>query len=163
MHVNRQLNEKLDWICEGDSLDEKVNRMKYLINNDGVFFELIKMSTVPEMKLLGLPVGMPETYKPETDIPDGISDSTARQEFRRIKNFLPQGTMQNLPLARRETQWIQMLEGMHWKEANILVHVKDQTLLQAYPTLREVLVSIGLPVASLEETKEIKKGKKPKS
>lgn len=163
MHVNRQLNEKLDWICEGDSLDEKVNRMKYLITNDGVFFELIKMSTVPEMKLLGLPVGMPETYKPETDIPDGISDSTARQEFRRIKNFLPQGTMQTLPSARRETQWIQMLEGMHWKEANIMVHIKDQTLLQAYPSLREVFMTIGLPVAKVEETKEMKKGKKPKS
>lgn len=163
MHVNRQLNEKLDWICEGDTADERVNRIKYLINNDGVFFELIKMSTVPDMKLIGLPVGMPETYKPETDIPDGIADSTARQEFRRIKNFLPQGTMQNIPSARRETQWIQMLEGMHWKEANVMVHIKDQTLLQAYPSLREVLVAIGLPVAVVEETKEIKKGKKPKS
>lgn len=166
MHVNRQLNEKLDWISEGSSLDERVHRIRTLINNDAIFFEFMKMSVVPEMKLVGLPSGMPDTYKPETDLPDGIADSTARQEFRRIKNFLSNGTMQSLPAAKRESHWIQMLEGMHWKEAQVMIQIKDQTLLQAWPNLREVFAQIGLPTGTgleTESSKPAKKGRKPKA
>lgn len=156
---NLQLNEKLDKIAKGVNLDEQIAIAKQIAAADVTFLPFMQMATNLESKLSGLPEGMPETYKPETDIPDGIADTTARQEFRRIKNFLPGGSMQGLSGARRETMWIQMLEGMHWKEANTMVHIKDQTLLELYPNLREVLIKLNVPV-NLPEKEKVK-AKKP--
>lgn len=155
------LNEKLDYIAQGETLEAQVNRAREIARMDVTFAPLMRMAVIVEEKLTGIPEGMPDTYKPETSIPDGISDTTARQEFRRIKNFLPKGSMQNVPAHKRELSWIQMLEGMHWKEANVLVHIKDQTLLQLYPNMREVLTTLGTQINIQDSAIETKK-KKPK-
>lgn len=164
--VNRQLNEKLDWLTEGPSADDQVLRINWLIAQDPLFGEFMKMATSAEYKITGLPEEMPGTYKPETDMPAGIADTTARQEFRRIKNFLPGGTMQRVTPAQRENSWIQLMEGMHWKEAGIMVHIKDQTLLNVYPNLREVFVKSGIAtsesLAPAPAKKATKKAKAPK-
>lgn len=156
------LNEKLDYIAKGETLDIQIDRTKEVANLDATFAQLMRMAVISELKLTGLPEGMPDTYKPETSIPDGISDTTARQEFRRIKNFLANGSMQTVPAHKREISWLQMLEGMHWKEAKIMVHIKDQTLLNVYPNMREVLTHLGakINIESLETPPT--KNKKPK-
>ena len=69
--------------------------------------------------------------------------------------------MEKIPVHKRETLWVQMLEGMHWKEANVMIHIKDQTLLQIYPNMREVLTQLGAKI-TLPEVTETKKKKKPK-
>jgi len=155
------LNEKLDYIAQGTTLDEQVNRTRELAKLDGTFAPLMRMAVILEEKIAGLPEGMPDTYKPDTALPNGISDTTARQEFRRIKNFQVNGSMQNVPSHKREISWIQMLEGMHWKEANVLIHIKDQTLLDLYPNMREVLTTLGAKINIKEQEKSVKK-KKPK-
>ncbi len=155
------LNEKLDYIAKGETLEIQVNRAREIARLDVTFAPLMRMAVIAEEKLSGLPDGMPDTYKPETAIPDGISHTTARQEFRRIKNFLPKGSMQQIPTHKRELSWLQMLEGMHWKEANVMVHIKDQTLLQVYPNMREVLTTLGAKINNKEVAQETKK-KKPK-
>lgn len=159
---NMLLNEKLDYIAKGETLDVQVERTREIARLDVTFAPLMRMAVIAEEKLSGLPEGMPETYKPETAIPDGISNTTARQEFRRIKNFLPNGSMQKVPSHKREVSWIQMLEGMHWKEANVMVHIKDQTLLQVYPNMREVLTTLGAKINIQETAQETPKKKKPK-
>lgn len=141
---NLQLDEKLDLIAKEETLEKQIEVTKKIAAADSSFLPFMQISCWPQNKLSGLPEGMPETYKPQTDIPVGIADTTARQEFRRIKNFLPGGSMSNLSPAKRETFWVQMLEGMHWKEANILIHIKDQTLHVLYPNLPEVLRAFGL-------------------
>jgi hypothetical protein len=154
-----QLNEKLDWISKGTTLEEQIVRTKQVAQMDPTFPIFMRMATVEAERITGLPEGMPEVFKPKMDIPDGISDTTARQEIRRIKNFLPNGSMQSLPVLRRETIWLQMLEGMHWKESNIMVHIKDQTLLSVYPNMREILIQLGTPVTIPEPTSVSKKKK----
>jgi hypothetical protein len=52
-----------------------------------------------------------------------------------------------------------MLEGMHWKESNIMVHIKDQTLLSIYPNMREVLTQLGTVITVPEATPAPKKKK----
>jgi hypothetical protein len=42
-----------------------------------------------------------------------------------------------------------------------MVHIKDQTLLQIYPNMREVLTQLGAKI-TLPEVTETKKKKKPK-
>jgi hypothetical protein len=161
---NMTLNEKLDYIAKGETLEIQVNRAREVAKLDVTFAPLMRMAVIAEEKLSGLPEGMPDTYKQDTALPDGIANTFARQEFRRIKNFLPNGSMQKVPAHKRELSWIQMLEGMHWKEANILVHIKDQTLLQVYPNMREVLTSLGakINIKETQETQETPKKKKPK-
>ena len=161
LHVSMLLNEKLDWIAQGATLDEQVDRTKQVAKIDTTFAPLMRMAVLDVEKLHGLPIGMPDTYKPDTNIPDGIANTDVRAEFRRIKNFQENGTMTKIPGHKRETLWVQMLEGMHWKEANVMVHIKDQTLLQIYPNMREVLTQLAAKI-TLPEVTETKKKKKPK-
>jgi hypothetical protein len=157
--VKHQLNEKLDWITLGTSFDDQVERAKYVASVDPTFPVFMRMACVTTEKITGLPEGMPETYKPETTVPDGISDTTARQELRRIQNFMPSGYIQQQTPARRENLWLQMLEGMHWKEAAILIQIKDWTLFTAYPNLYEVFKKLGI-VIDCPAPKTVKSAKK---
>ena len=155
------LHEKLDWIAQAPTLDEQVERTKQVAKLDTTFAPLMRMAVLEAEKLQGLPTGMPDTYKPDTSIPEGIANTDARAEFRRIKNYQTGGTMARVPAHKREILWVQMLEGMHWKEANVMIHIKDQTLLQIYPNMREVLTKLGAKI-TLPEVTETKKKKKPK-
>lgn len=161
LSANMMLNEKLDFIAQGTTLEDQVSRAKQVATVDGTFAPLMRMAVIKEERLAGLPEGMPDTYKPETQLPDGVSNTTARQEFRRIKNFQVNGPMQKIPNHKREMSWLQMLEGMHWKEANILVHIKDQTLLTIYPNMFEVLTTLGAQI-NIDEVPTKTKKKKPK-
>lgn len=162
-YANMQLNEKLDWISAGETLEDQISRTKEIAKMDGTFATFMRMAVVQEERIAGLPMGMPDVYKPKTDMPDGVSDTTARQELRRIKNFLVNGTMQNIPAHRREINWMQLLEGLHWKEANILIHIKDQQLLNLYPNLRDILTALGTQITIIEQAETPKKKKTKKS
>lgn len=155
------LNEKLDWIAKGETLEEQVSRTKQVAQMDGTFAPLMRMAVLEAEKLVGIPAGTPETYKPDTSIPDGIANTDVRAEFRRIKNYQAQGTMQKIATSKRELIWVQILEGLHWKEANTLTHIKDQTLLQIYPNMYDVLTTLGAKI-TLPNPSETTKKKKPK-
>lgn len=161
LHSGMALNEKLDYISEATTLEEQVQRAKQVAQVDVTFAPFMRMAVLKEEKLSGIPAGMPDTYKPDTHLPDGVSNTNARQEFRRIKNFISSGTMQNVPAYKRELSWLQMIEGMHWKEANIMIHIKDQTLLNIYPNMHKVLTTLGVNI-NIEASPETTKKKKPK-
>jgi hypothetical protein len=160
LSVKMLLNEKLDWIAKGTSLEEQIQRTKQVAKIDGTFAPLMRMAVLDAEKMVGMPAGMPETYKPDTSMPDGFAHTDARGEFRRIKNFQAGGSMQKVPGHQREKLWVQMLEGMHWKEANVMVHIKDQTLLSIYPNMREVLTALGAKITIPETPVKPKKKKK---
>ena len=161
LHPKLMLNEKLDYIAEGETLEEQVNRTKEVAQIDSSFAPLMRMAVLETEKIDGLPYGMPDTYKPETDIPAGISYSTVRQEFRRLKNFQINGKMQNHAPHVRETKWLQMCEGLHWKEANILIAIKDGEFLQHYPNMRNVLTELGATI-TFENKPKKKSTRKPR-
>lgn len=161
LSVKMLLNEKLDWIAKGATLQEQVERTKQVAKVDSTFAPLMRMAVLEAEKMVGMPAGMPDTYKPDTSLPDGFANTDARAEFRRIKNFQAGGSMQKVASHQREKLWVQMLEGMHWKEANVMVHIKDQTLLQIYPNMRQVLTELGAKI-TLPEVSETTKKKKPK-
>lgn len=162
LHAKLMLHEKLDYIAEGESLEDQVSRTKEVAQIDSSFAPLMRMAVLENEMIDGLPEGMPETYKPETDIPDGISYSTVRQEFRRIRNFQVNGKMQAHKPHVRETKWLQLCEGLHWKEATILIHIKDKTFLDLYPNMREVLTELGANISIPEKKKATKRKKTTK-
>ena len=161
LQANLMLNEKLDYIAEGETLEEQVARAKQVAQIDGSFAPLMRMAVIENERIDGIPEGMPAGYKPETDIPDGISYSTIRQEFRRIKNYQVNGKMQVHKPHIRETKWLQMCEGLHWKEANLLIAIKDGEFLQHYPNMRNVLTELGATI-TFEKKPKKKSTRKPR-
>ena len=71
---------------------------------------------------------------------EGISDyrDFIRKEWQNFYNYL-QGGNPSLTSLRRETMFIQMLEGLHPKEAEIMVLVKDKSLQKKYKITRSAV------------------------
>ena len=76
-------------------------------------------------------------YKPN-EKPLGTDHSSLRREQRSLYNFVKGGNDQ-LSTIRRETIFIQMLEGLHPKEADIVIAVKDKNLEDMYDVPFEVV------------------------
>ena len=76
-----------------------------------------------------LPEG-PVPYK-ENEVPVGTDHTSLRREWKNLYHFLKGGN-DSLSTMRRETMFIQMLEGLHPEEAKIICLVKDKNLESKY-------------------------------
>ena len=156
----RQANEGFDWVFEATKKDEQIARLKEWASANQTVVPLVRYGVGAEKADFGLPSGMPETVKLDKDLPDGMSDTSIQMEWRRINTFLdPNGNLKNLPTWKQEMNWLQILEGLHWKEAEVLTHVKDGTLLTQYPKLEKILKDIGITDWNKTTTKKTRKKK----
>ena len=91
-----------------------------------------------------LPEG-PVPFK-ENEVPIGTDHTSLRREWKNLYHFVKGGN-DRLSAIRRETMFIQMLEGLHPEEAKIICLVKDKNLesrfkitydivQQAYPDIK---------------------------
>jgi hypothetical protein len=64
--------------------------------------------------------------------------TSIRNEWHNFYNYL-QGGNPSLSSLRRETMFIQMLEGLHPLEAEIMVLVKDRRLSEKYKITKEII------------------------
>ena len=69
-------------------------------------------------------------YKPN-ESPKGTAHQQLSQEYKRLYHFVKGGNDALKPL-RRESMFIQLLEGLHEDEAALLVKVKDSRLEDLY-------------------------------
>lgn len=141
--LKHMFNEKLEWLLAGDTLEEQVRRALVLDQMDPTFTGYIRMACNENERITSLPEGMPDTVKLERDLPDGIADSTARNEYRRIVKFQKNGQYTVLSKVKRESLWLQILEAVHPKEADMLTLIKDQELFDKYPVLFDVMEGLG--------------------
>jgi len=102
---------------------------------------ILELNFIPEYKLL-LPEGAPP-FKRDDRTPDGYSETNLYTEFRRMYIWLRPDA--NVSKARREQLWIQMLEGIHWKEADLLNYMKDKNIGKLYKSITYDLVSEAFP------------------
>ena len=72
-----------------------------------------------------LPVG--EVPFNKNEVPVGTDHTSLRREYKHLYNFVKGGN-DGLSGLRRETMFIQMLEGLHPEEAEILCLCKDKRL-----------------------------------
>ena len=80
----------------------------------------------------------------KNDVPIGTDHTTLRREWKRLYNFVKGGN-DSLSSIRRETMFIQMLEGLHPDEADILCLVKDKMLAAKYTKLNQEIVAQAYP------------------
>ena len=97
---------------------------------------LIKSSFDPKIKWV-LPEGQ-VPYKPN-EAPEGTEHTLLSQEARRLYHFI-EGADNQTPRMRKETMFIQMLEGLHHSEAEVVCHAKDKILHQKYKGLSDAVV-----------------------
>ena len=74
----------------------------------------------------------------KNDVPIGTDHTSLRKEWKNLYHFV-QGGNNSLSPIRRETMFIQMLEGLHPDEADILCLVKDGRLGEKYKITKEVV------------------------
>ena len=75
--------------------------------------------------------------------PLGTDHTTLRREWKNLYNFVKGGNG-SLSNIRRETMFIQMLEGLHPEEAKIICLVKDKNLTEKYK-LTQGLIAEAFP------------------
>ena len=76
-------------------------------------------------------------YKPN-DVPVGTDHTSLRREWKNLYHFVKGGNDALSPI-RRETMFIQILEGLHPEEAEILALTKDKSLQTKYKLTRDVI------------------------
>ena len=116
---------------------DKSKKIEVLRENDSVpLRQILKGAFDPKIKW-DLPEGTPP-YK-ENDAPAGTEHTTLHQEARRLWHFV-EGADQKLSKSKKETMFIQMLEGLHEQDAEVLMAIKNKTLNNAYKGLTANLV-----------------------
>jgi len=135
---------------EVEKVKSKEEKIKVLKNYDSIPLRgILELNYHPAAKM-DLPPGEPP-FKKDINVPDGYSDSNLYVEFRR---FYIWTRPSNLNKIRKESLFIQMLEGLHWKEAEVVCLAKDRKLTQKYKTLKEDIVREAFP--NLLPPKEVK-------
>jgi hypothetical protein len=83
---------------------------------------------------------LPEGHVPykENEVPVGTDHTSLRREYRQLYHFVKGGN-DGLSSLRRETMFIQMLEGLHPEEAKILCLVKDKELQSQYNITKDIV------------------------
>ena len=123
---NPLLNEILELVDEQKTKAKKVSVLKEY-RDDSLTAILIwqfddsVQSAMPEGQV---------PYKPN-EVPVGTDHTSLRREWKTLYHFIRGGndTLNNL---RRETMFVQMLEGLHPQEAEIICLVKDKRLTDKY-------------------------------
>ena len=82
-------------------------------------------------------------YEPN-DVPVGTDHTSLRREWKTLYHFIKGGNP-TLSGLRRESMFIQLLEGLHPKEAEIICLVKDKDLESAYPKVTLDVVKEAFP------------------
>lgn len=126
-------SEILDLVSKARTRQKKVELLRQY-RNDALVSLLIW--NFDESVISMLPEGA-VPYKPN-EAPKGTEHTSLRSEQRSFYNFVKGGN-DTLSKTRRETIFIQILEGLHPEEADLLVLVKDKRLIDKYSINRGLI------------------------
>ena len=128
------LSEILDKVHKAKTKTQKINILRE--HNTEALRMVIKASFDPKIKW-----AIPEGNVPfkKNDAPAGTEHTVLAYESRKLWHFIKGADNQNVQF-KKETMFIQMLEGLHESEADLLVAAKDKRLHQVYKGLSEPVV-----------------------
>ena len=110
---------------------------------------VLQINFNPDVKV-NLPEGEPP-FKKDTSIPVGYSETNLYSEFRRMYIWLDNNV--NITKFRKEQLFVQLLEGIHWSEAEAICLAKDKKLQTKYKSLKDDLIREALPGCLPEKAK----------
>jgi len=130
---NPFLNEILDYV---DSQKTKAKKVQALQEYRDDSLTAILIWNFDDRVQSAIPEGQ-VPYK-ENEVPVGTDHTSLRREWKNLFHFIKGGN-DELSSLRRETMFIQMLEGLHPEEAKIICLVKDKNLAEKYKLTRELV------------------------
>ena len=130
---NPFLNEILDYV---DSQKTKAKKVQALQEYRDDSLTAILIWNFDDRVQSAIPEGQ-VPYK-ENEVPVGTDHTSLRREWKNLYHFIKGGN-DELSSLRRETMFIQMLEGLHPEEAKIICLVKDKNLTEKYKVTRELV------------------------
>ena len=135
---NLMISEILTRVNNAKDKPKKVEILRQ--NNSEALRMVLKGAFDPSIEW-DLPEGTPPYM--ENEAPAGTEHTVLMQESKRLWHFI-KGADPSLNKTRREQLFIQVLEGLHKDEAELLCNVKDKRLHQVYKGLSSVVVKEGL-------------------
>tara|TARA_B100001250_G_scaffold339732_1_gene307194 strand:+ start:16 stop:507 length:492 start_codon:yes stop_codon:yes gene_type:complete len=112
-----------------DSQRTKAKKIEILREYNDLALKAILIWNFDPTAISVLPEG-PVPYK-ENEVPIGTDHTSLRREWKNLYHFVKGGN-DRLSAIRRETMFVQMLEGLHPEEAKIVCLVKDKDLESKY-------------------------------
>ena len=112
-----------------DKQRTKAKKIEILREYDDLALKAILIWNFDPTAISVLPEG-PVPYK-ENEVPVGTDHTSLRREWKNLYHFVKGGN-DRLSAIRRETMFVQMLEGLHPEEAKIVCLVKDKDLESKY-------------------------------
>jgi len=116
---------------------DKPKKMAVLQQYDTPALRMILKGAFDPNIVWALPNGTPPYIANEA--PKGTEHSLLKNESKRLWHFV-QGADNDTTKTQKETMFIQMLEGLHSEEAELLIGVKDKSLNKKYKGLTAALV-----------------------
>ena len=128
------MSEILDKVAKAKTKEQKVNLLRQ--HNSAALRMVIKSSFDPNIEW-ELPDGdVPYT---RNDAPEGTEHNQLIHEARTLFHYI-RGGNPKLSQNRRENMFIQMLEGLHENEAELVIAAKDKSLHRKYKGLSSNVV-----------------------
>lgn len=137
--MNLLLSEILDQV---DKIKTKEGKIEMLRSHGVPAYKGVLRINFDETVSMKLPEGEPP-FKKENGKPIGYQETNLITEFRRFYIWLD--PKQNLSTLRKEKLFIEMLEGLHVSEAEVMCLAKDRKLQKKYKTLTYDLVREAFP------------------
>jgi len=128
------LSEVLKKVNNAKTKDKKIAILKE--NDTQPLRMVIKGSFDPKIEWL-LPEG-DVPYKPNESV-EGTEHTVLAKEAKKLYHYVKGGN-NKLPQTKRETMFIQLLEGLHKSEAELVINAKDKKLHQVYKGLSAAVV-----------------------
>lgn len=116
------ISEILQKVSNAKTKQEKI---KLLQEHNSPALRAILIANFDESVISELPEG-DVPYTPN-DVPEETDHTTLYQEYRKLFYFFKGGSP-GLTRTKRETMFIQLLEGLHSKEAEVIVLMKDKKI-----------------------------------
>ena len=134
------VSEMLDLVERAESVEQKKAILLQNKSSHALLY-VLALSYDPNV-IFHLPEGTPP-FKRETGKPIGYHQTSIQNE---LKRFYIWGSPQlNVPKAKKESLFMEMLEGMYYAEADILCAAKDKKLTSLYKSITEDLVREAFP------------------
>ena len=127
-------SEVLDRVHKAKTKDQKVKILRD--NNTPALRSVLKSSFDPNIAWV-LPEG--EVPFTKNEAPAGTEHTTLAMESSKLWHFI-KGADGTTPQWKKEQMFVQVLEGLHESEAELLVNAKDKKLHQVYKGLSSNVV-----------------------
>ena len=142
------LSEVLETFEKAKTRQEKLSILKK--HETPVLRGIMRINFDPSVAMQ-LPEGEPP-FKKIPDLPIGEQQTKLESEYRRFYIWLDSTV--NIPKFKKEKLFVEMLEGLHVSEAEVIILAKDKKLHKKYKSLKEDIIREAFPTTLPPSNKE---------